>query len=168
MILNPLIGMHETSDGRYVSLMMLQADRYWPGFCRALGREELIDDPRFDSMQTRAQNGRELLKIIRETFASAPLAEWKERLDREDCVFAPLQTPLEVANDPQTVENGYFPRHPTHPTARLSASPVQYNEGTVEFRSGAPELGQDTEAILLELGYDWEEIARLKREQAIT
>ena len=89
MIPNPLIGMHATGDGRWISLMMLQADRYWPGFCRALGREDLVDDPRFDSMKTRAQNGLELVEIVRNEFASAPVAEWKERLDREDCVSVP-------------------------------------------------------------------------------
>lgn len=167
MIANPLIGMHRTADDRYVTLMMLQADRYWPGFCRALAREDLIEDPRFDGMRSRAQNGQELVDIIREAFASAPLEEWKERLDREDCVFAPMQTPLEVVNDPQTVENDYLPRHPSHPRARLSASPVQYNGEPVEFRSGAPELGQDTEAILLDLGRNWNEIKRLKEEKVI-
>jgi len=167
MIGNPLIGAHRTLDGRYVTLMMLQADRYWPGFCRALGREDLIQDPRFDGMQARAQHGQELVAIIAEAFASAPLDEWKERLDREDCVFAPMQTPLEVVNDPQTLANDYLPRHPTHPGARLSASPVQYNGEPVAFRSGAPELGQHTEAILQDLGRDWDEITRLKRAHVI-
>ena len=167
MIPNPLIGMHKTSDDRYVSLMMLQADRYWPNFCRALGREDLIDDPRYDGMAARAQNGASLVEIMREEFASAPLSEWRERLDREDCIFAAMQTPLEVANDPQTVANGYFPKHPTHPQARLSASPVQFNDGMVEFHSGAPELGQHSEEILQEMGYDWDDITRLKRDQVV-
>ena len=167
MIFNPLIGMHKTSDDRYITLMMLQADRYWPGFCRALDRKDLIEDPRFNGMEPRVRNGKELVEIISQAFAAAPLEEWKERLDREDCVFAPMQTPLEVANDPQTLANDYMPRLLSHPRARLSASPVQYNGEPVEFSGAAPELGQHTEAILLDLGRDWDEIERLKREKVI-
>ena len=167
LVPNPLMGSHKTSDARYITLMMLQADRYWPGFCRALGREDLIDDPRYSDMALRAQNGVELVGIIREIFASTPMTEMLERLDREDCIAAAMQKPLEVAQDRQVLANGYFPQHPRDPRARLSASPVQFDEGQVEFKSGAPEMGQDTELILQELGYDWDALSQLKKQQVI-
>jgi crotonobetainyl-CoA:carnitine CoA-transferase CaiB-like acyl-CoA transferase len=165
---NPLVGIYTTGDKRMVMLNMLQGDRYWPAFCRALDREDLIDDPRYATFEARADHRAELGALIREAFASQPLAHWAQRLAREECVWTAVQTPLESAQDPQTVANGYLPTHPSAPEGRLVASPVQYNDGMLEVRSGAPELGQHTEEVLQELGMDWDEISRLKEEGVIT
>jgi crotonobetainyl-CoA:carnitine CoA-transferase CaiB-like acyl-CoA transferase len=79
-----------------------------------------------------------------------------------------VQTPPEVPDDPMAVANGYVPAHPTIPRARLVASPVQYNDSPVEISAGAPELGQHTEEVLLELGLDWPQIVGLKERSVIT
>lgn len=165
---NPLVGIYTTSDRRLIMLNMLQGDRYWEPFCRALEREDLIADPRFATFEARAQHRSELAEIIRETFASRTKDEWARRLAEHDCVWTAVQTPLEAAHDVQTKENGYLVPHPTHPMGRLVASPVQYNNGVIEPKRGAPELGQHTEEVLQELGLSWEEIAALKERGAIT
>ena len=165
---NPLVGIYKTSDNRFVLLSMLQGDRYWPNFCRALDREDLIEDPRYSSLEERAKNREELVALIRETFASHPKDEWAERLARHECVWAAVQTPLEVAEDPQVIANGYLAQYPDNPRARVVASPVQYNNGVVEVERGAPELGQHTEEILQDVGMAWDEIVRLKEEGVIT
>lgn len=165
---NPLVGLYRTSDHRFIMLNMLQADRYWPSFCRAIEREDLIEAPGYATFEERAKNREALTQLIRETFAARTLAEWAERLTRHDCVWAPVQTPLEAASDPQVVANRYLLPHPTNPRGRLVASPVQYNNGTVEVERGAPELGQHTEELLLEIGLTWDDIGRLKEEGVIT
>ena len=165
---NPLVGTYRTSDQRIIMLNMLQGDRYWPNFCRALDREDLIEDPRYATFEERAKNRQELASLIREAFASSTKDEWSERLTREECVWTAVQTPLEAAHDRQTAANGYLPQHPTDPRGRVVASPVQFNDGTVEVTRGAPELGQHTEEILQEPGYPWEEIGRLKEDGVIT
>jgi crotonobetainyl-CoA:carnitine CoA-transferase CaiB-like acyl-CoA transferase len=165
---NPLVGIYRTGDQRMVMLNMLQGDRYWPNFCRAIEREEWLADAKFATFEARSEHRQELGQLIREAFASQTLAHWAPRLTAEECVWTAVQTPLEAAHDPQTVANGYLAQHPTNAQGRVVASPVQYNNGTLELERGAPELGQHTEEVLQELGYGWDDIGRLKGEGIIS
>lgn len=165
---NPLVGFYKTGDGRYLSLMMLQSDRFWPEFCEHVGRPDLIEDPRFADAGARFANHRECIGLLDEIFASRPLAEWKEALRTLTGVWAPVQLPGELADDPQVVANGYL-----SPVARddgiaydLVANPVQLDEAHPAF-TAAPEHGQHTEEILLELGLDWDEIAAGKDDGSV-
>ena len=165
--LNPLTGQYRTEDDRIVVLGMLQSDSYWPGFCRALGLDAMIEDPDYDTFAKRQAN-EPLYRAIQHAFRSRPLAYWRDRLTEGGCVWMPVQSPLDVPSDPQAVVNGYLPAHPTVPGAILAASPVQFNDGMVEINSGAPELGAHTEEILLQMGFDWDSIARLKADAVVT
>ena len=53
---NPLVGTYRTKDGRHIQLVFLQGDRYWPDFCRVVGRDDLVDDPRFVDLAARREN----------------------------------------------------------------------------------------------------------------
>jgi len=101
---NPLFNFYRTGDGRWLHLVMLQPDRHWRAFCRAVGREDLVDDPRFASAPVRFQHCRELIAILDPLFASRPLAEWAEALDCADCYWGKVQT---VEYDPKDeIEKG--------------------------------------------------------------
>ena len=77
---NPLVGNYRTSDDRFITLMMLQSDRFWPDFCRHIDRPELIEDPRFADGAARYANSKECIGIMDEVFASKTYTEWKEKL----------------------------------------------------------------------------------------
>jgi crotonobetainyl-CoA:carnitine CoA-transferase CaiB-like acyl-CoA transferase len=166
---NPLISCYRAGDGRWLWLLGLQGDRHWPDLLRAIGREEWRDDPRFATMAGRRANCAELVALLDEIFARRPLAEWGEILDRAGMWWAPVQTTEEVVADPQAAAAGAFVDVPLPDgsSARMVASPVDFSDTRWAPTGTAPELGQHTEEILLELGYDWETIGRLKDEGAL-
>jgi crotonobetainyl-CoA:carnitine CoA-transferase CaiB-like acyl-CoA transferase len=164
---NPLVGHYRTKDDRYVTLMLLQADRFWPELCEHIGRPDLVADERFADGLARFNNHVELITVLDEAFASRTLDEWRVALQTMKGVWAPVQRPDELVEDPQVVANGYLSRVSNNGTDYdLVANPVQLDE-TPEVLSPAPEHGQHTEEILLELGLDWEEIAEGKASGAI-
>jgi crotonobetainyl-CoA:carnitine CoA-transferase CaiB-like acyl-CoA transferase len=160
---NPLVGTYRTGDDRFVSLMLLQGDRFWPELCEHVGRPELIDDPRFADGAARFANNRELIELLDEIFASRTLAEWIEALQTMKGVWAPVQRANELVDDPQVGANGYLSRVSKGDGVDydLVANPVQFDEQADRLEP-APEHGQHTELILMELGLDWDEITALK------
>jgi len=169
MPMNPIVNSYKTKDGRWIFLNMLQSDRDWPGFCRHIDRPELIDDARFRDAKVRFDNNMACVKELDATFASRTLAEWKERLATCEGVWAPMQKPMELHDDPQAIANGYLPELSNAAGTKftLVASPVQFDE-TPPALSPAPELGQHTEEILLELGLSWDDVGRYKESGAIS
>jgi crotonobetainyl-CoA:carnitine CoA-transferase CaiB-like acyl-CoA transferase len=166
---NPLVSIYQTSDGRWISLVMLQGFKYWPDFCLHLGRPELASDPRFDSAENLANNAGAARGIIAEEIKTATLAEWTERLQTLQGQWAPVQNTLEVAADPQVRANGYIVRTATQEGVEfeLVASPVQFDQKPTQT-SRAPGFNEHGDAILEELGLDWDRIVELKAAGAVT
>jgi crotonobetainyl-CoA:carnitine CoA-transferase CaiB-like acyl-CoA transferase len=168
-ITTPLSTPYRTRDGRDFHINILQPDRYYPRICRAIGRDDLIDDPRFATHEPRMENGPELYRIMRDAFLTKTLDEWRPILTREEIPWAPQQTIREVVNDPQARANDFFVPfdHPTHGRMEVVANPVKLSETPSTVRLPAPEFSQHTEAVLLEAGYSWEDIARFKEKGII-
>jgi crotonobetainyl-CoA:carnitine CoA-transferase CaiB-like acyl-CoA transferase len=159
---NPLAGMYRTQDDRHIQLVFLEADRYWPDLCRVMGRDDLLADARFADIHARAQNARACIEVLDEEFAKRTFDEWKQLLTGIDVPWAPIQSVPELIEDPQVVSNGYLGEVAGDGrTYRLPTGPVQLAEQPPELRR-APELGEHTETVLLELGYDWEDISGLR------
>ncbi len=165
---NPLVGFYPTSDGRFVSLMLFQDQRYWPDLCEHLGRPDLIEDPRFATTAARHENRRECIAVLRELFRGATLAQWRERLQTLKGVWAPVARPLEVHDDPQVAANGYLEEvtTPGGGTFRMPANPVQFDVTPPSVKA-APGHGEHTDEVLLELGLNYDEILAHKTEGAV-
>ena len=157
-----LIGTFHTADARWLSLNMLDQDRHWAPTCRALGLERLIDDPRYATTEARGPHIGELHELFVATIGALPLDELKTRLAAEDTIWSTMSSPNEVIADPQVAANGYMPRVPGHPTARLSSAPMQFDGTGLEIHRRAPEIGEHTDEVFGEIGVDAAEIARLR------
>jgi crotonobetainyl-CoA:carnitine CoA-transferase CaiB-like acyl-CoA transferase len=160
---NPLSRTYETQDGRVLWFTCLQAAKYWPTLCVAVGRPELATDDRFADHASLMANSNMATELLTEVFVGATLDQWRERLADFDGQWAVVQDTIEAAADPQTVANGYVQECQTSAgvSFKLAAAPVQFDqEPAVPHR--APELNEHGDAILEELGFDWDAITDLK------
>lgn len=160
---NPVGTHYATADGRWIMLSMLESQRWWAPLCQALGHPELIDDPRFADTAARATNAEVCRSALAAIFAGATLAEWRERLASLKAPWEAVANSAETAVDPQAIANGYITEvpHPSGEQVRVVRSPVTFDSKPPAL-GVAPEFGQHTEEVLLELGYSWEDILEHK------
>ena len=166
---NPIVNSYRSSDGRWLFLNMLQPDRFWPDLCRRIGHPELIEDERFKDGMSRFMNRVDCVSLLDEIFASRTLDEWRSALADAEGVWAPMQSAIELYDDPQVAANSYL-----LPVDRgdgssftLVSNPLQFDETPPTLRP-APDLGQHTEEVLLSLGMTWDDLAKYKEAGAIS
>ncbi len=166
---NALYNHYQCGDGKWIVLCMVQADKYWSTFCKVMKIEELEKDPRFSDMTARSQNAEAMVSILDDLFATKTRDEWLKIMETEDLIYGGVQTPTEASIDTQILQNDYIVEweHPTYGPGRVVGFPWKFSETPPSLRRRVPELGEHTEKILLEVGYGWEDIARLKAREII-
>lgn len=160
---NVLVNNYRTSDGRFVALCMLQADKYWSRFCEVAGQAELANDPRFNNAAARREHVVECVAELKALFASKTLAEWRDILAQQDGPWDVVQQVGELRDDSQVQANSYL--QTVECTAGLSiplvSVPMLFDRAALPV-GRAPDLGADSDAILAALGYDEDAIIELK------
>jgi len=150
----PLMNSYRAGDGRWFFFTGLEADRHIGPICRALGREDLLSDPRFADAGAIRKNRTEVIAVLDEVIAAQPLDVWAERFDREGVWWAPAQGPAEVLEDPQLAANDGFlelPNESDRASRKSVNGPVSFSDLPVRPAAPAPRLGQHSEAVLAEL-----------------
>jgi len=159
----PCYSLYETKDGKAISLGPLEP-HFWANLCRALGREDFIEH-----QWTEGEKRREIYDFFRRTFRQKTRDEWVALFQGQDVCLGPVKNIAETLEDPQ-VQHRQMVVEVDHPQAgRLKqiGIPIKLSETPGEMRSPAPSLGQHTEELLRELGYDRQAIEGLRREKAI-
>ncbi len=151
----------QTQDGFITAGALSNAE--WSGMCRAFGREELIDDPRFATPVARGENVVERRTVMNEEIGKWPSAEILARLDKEGVPSAPVLSREELLDDPQVIQNEIMnvledpalgPVRQPRPAARFSETPAA-------IQALAPYLGADNAGIAKEVGYSADDIAAM-------
>ena len=112
----------------------------WPGICRAIARPALVDDERFRSVGRRVKHRGALLDVLEGVFATAPAAEWVQRLREQGVLAAPVRSYADIAADPDTLANGYL-RRLAHPKKGSMVTPgpfLHFSETPAEVRQRPP------------------------------
>jgi formyl-CoA transferase len=163
---SPLFTHYRARDGWFTIAII--DPRQWSALCRIAGLPELETDPRFAETQARNERAAELIAILDERFAQRPLEEWLRLLEAAEIPCGPVNSYAELVEDEQVRANGYLTEvdDPRLGRMRLPGPAVQLSESPAHLRP-APELGQHTEEVLQDLGYSWDEIARLRENRTI-
>ncbi len=166
---SPVWNYYQCSDEKWVFLAHMQPQRQWSNVCRALGITELENDPRFATIESRRQNCVELIAIMDKIFATKTQEEWLKILHDHDVVCCQINSYEDLPNDRQVIANQYLIdfEHPRWGKMPMVGVPVRLGETPGRLWRPAPEHGQHTEEVLMELlGYSWEEMGKL-REQGV-
>jgi crotonobetainyl-CoA:carnitine CoA-transferase CaiB-like acyl-CoA transferase len=146
----PLMNPYRAADGRWFFFTGLEAARHIPAVCRALGRPELLDDPRFASASAIRKNRTEVIALLDEIIVTRPLGEWAERFEAEGVWWAPAQTPADVVDDPQLAANEGFVEL-AGGAMRSVNGPISFSDLPAVDGATVPALGEHTDEVLSEL-----------------
>ncbi len=144
--------------------------KFWQGLCTAIGRPELIEDPRFKTRDLRREHYHELDAILREAARQRPRAEWFALLEQHDVPFAPINRMDEVFADPQVQHMGLVEEIPLEGydrPLRTGGYPLRLSDDPCETTLPPPRLGEHTDNLLRALGYADAEIEALRQEKVI-
>jgi crotonobetainyl-CoA:carnitine CoA-transferase CaiB-like acyl-CoA transferase len=160
---NPLVNFYPTADGRWVALNMMQQDRFWPGFCVAIGRPDLVSDPRFADTPSRTGNMEDCVAEIERTFRAEPLDFWRRQLATQAGTWEALNKLPDLLVDRQVTANGFVQVLDYGDEAKLPlvATPIQFDR-TPPVLKRAPAYGADTDSVLGSLGWDSEALVEAR------
>ncbi|MGI8552614.1 MAG: CaiB/BaiF CoA transferase family protein [Dehalococcoidia bacterium] len=164
---SPTYTHYKTADG-YVAIAAVDP-KHWPLLCEAIVMPALLRDPRFEEAWERDRNAAALTEILEARFLEQSTGDWLNALIGQDVPCGPVQDYAAIAGDPQVLANHYIEEidHPLVGPLRVPGVPIHMS-GTPPIRPGpAPALGQNTEEVLLDLGYTWEAIEHLRDDRVI-
>lgn len=162
---------YRAGDRRLFKMAVVDTQRDWPKVCRAIGRPELIDDPRYATLEERMKEGRmgELVRLCDGIFASQPMPYWQRRLEEADVPYSLVAGFDDVVADRQMAANGVFVEidDPVLGRVRTVDTPLRIEGHPKVAPAPAPRLGEHTRAILGELGLGEREIESLAERRVV-
>ena len=160
-------SIYRTADDRWIQLTIVREDKLWAPLCRALGKLELIDDPRFAEIDERRRQSAALAAIFRELFATKPYDHWREALAAQEITFGVISRPQDIPDDVQAVHAGAVVETAIPALPRTIANPIRTSFAEQRIAHTAPKLGQHTDEVLGEVGLTADEIKGLRSSGAV-
>lgn len=166
----PLMSAYKTRDNRWIQLMLLAPDAFWPGLCEMLEIMACVDDPRFATGQARMENGPALCAIIRQRIGTRDWAYWQPLFEAWNAPWELIRSVREVAADPQAAANGMVYDLAVEDGSRvqLVSGPVAYDGQAAPINPRhAPGYGEHTDGVLTAAGFDAAAIADMKARKVL-
>jgi len=160
-------GVFKTQDG-HINIAA-SGQHMFKRLCETLGTEELIADPRFDTAPRRSKERAALAVELERAFAKRTSAEWVELLNARGVPCGPIYDIQQVYEDEHVRQLGMAVpvKHPALGEVLVQAHPVTASRTPASVRTHSPDVGEHTDAVLGELGYPADEIARLRRDEIV-
>ena len=154
---------YPTRDG-YLCVLVYN-DKQWKKFLGAIGRSELLQDPRYATQASRAANIQDIYAFLADLFSTRTTAEWMALLESLDIPVAPMNSVADVVNDPHLTKSGFFmtEAHPSEGELRAMRTPTNWSGSQPGTPRPAPRLGEHSAEVLREAGYSNAEIAELAK-----
>jgi len=167
---HPVIVPYQAFKARDVYInIAVGNDQLWERFCKAVGLEKVMNDPRFVTNAKRVENREEIVKIIGDLITAKNGEEWLKILTDAGVPCGPIYTIDKIFADPQVLHRQMLQElnHPTAGKIKVTGIPVKLSDTPGEVKSAPPVLGQHTEEILTALGYSDKDVTKLKGEKVI-
>lgn len=164
--LNAVANHYKCQDGRWIMLSLLNEERQWPILARCLGREDLIDDPRFVTKADRHARSVELIHEFDAVFATRQLADWRKILDGSGLVFGVVGILDDIPTDKQMIENEVLVPF-ENDTMLTVNSPIWIDGQRKVAPRKPPGVGEHSDEILRSAGFDDEAIRDLRARGAV-
>jgi formyl-CoA transferase len=160
-------NIYRTADDRWLQITIVREDKLWAPLCKAVGRPELIDDPRFAETATRRRHSADLAAILSAEFARRDYEHWRHALASHDVTFGVISRPQDVPDDQQAVACGAVVETAIPEMPRTLSNPIRLGFAEQRIAHAAPALGQHSDDILREAGFDTQGIAALRASGAV-
>ncbi|MFQ6051668.1 MAG: CaiB/BaiF CoA transferase family protein [Candidatus Hydrothermarchaeota archaeon] len=167
---HPSIAPFEAFPAKDGYVIFAVGSAHWENFCREIGREDLIDDPRFKTNALRSENHSILRPIIAEISRTKTVREWIEKMEKSGVPCGPINTVDKVVNHPQVRERGMIIEidHPEVGPVKMAGNPIKLSLSSRNISQPAPKLGEHTEEVLKSwIGLDKESIENLRGDGVI-
>ena len=167
----PLPNQYQGSDGRWLLSQSINVGARWDEFPKAIGLDYLITDPRFNTQQKREQRVGEIKNILTKHFATRPAADWVAMFKARSMTATMVQSLVEVYDDPQVVNNDMIVQFEQTQLGAVRSTGLPFrmaeSAGEAWLRRPAPTLGEHTEEVLAQLGYNGDRLHALKAEKVV-
>lgn len=167
----PLKNGYRCADGEWIYVSILDHERDYPKLCKMIGREDLIEDSRFNTLPEAQKNCHLLTDVLDEEFLKKDHNEWLSLLNQYDLPCSALPHTAEVYKDPQCQANHFIEPYVTRlgKTFMLPNTPIRFGDNLPAEHKPAPRFGgEDTKEILHSMGYDDRKIGELEEEGAVS
>jgi crotonobetainyl-CoA:carnitine CoA-transferase CaiB-like acyl-CoA transferase len=164
--LNAFTNYYQCRDKRWLILTILNEERQWPVFIKCLGRDDLQNDPRFATSRDRMKNAVELTTVLDKTFATKDRSEWREILAAGGIVFDVVASAQDIPNDSQILANDILVPFDNDSVLTVTSPISVEGQDKVKPRR-PPAVGQHSDEVLREAGYDATMIAKLRTDGAV-